>query len=270
MSCPNCFLGSVLEGEPTGVISEIEGAYFASGGPDASNKRAIILLTDIFGLPLNNSKLLADNFAKHLKCDVWIPDLFAGKPPVTVKQMDILPDRAGVKFGFFSILKLISRVWTSIPSLLIFNRSSVVDARTVSVVKKLQEQKKYEKFGAIGYCFGGGVASRLGASTDLFSSIILVHPSPVSDAQLKAIKAPTAWSMPEDDMGISPARVNEIEAFYEGRRGKDTFVDYEVKVYKGTAHGFGARPNFAYPEVKEGFEKAFQQAVDWFNKTIPA
>jgi hypothetical protein len=35
------------------------------------------------------------------------------------------------------------------------------------------------------------------------------------------------------------------------------------------AHGFGARPNFAYPDVKEGFEKAFQQAVDWFNKTIP-
>jgi hypothetical protein len=36
-----------------------------------------------------------------------------------------------------------------------------------------------------------------------------------------------------------------------------------------SAHGFGARPNFAYPDVKEGFEQAFQQAVDWFNRTIP-
>jgi hypothetical protein len=56
MSCPDCFKGSVLEGEPTGVISEFEGAYFASGGnPDS--KRAIILLTDAFGLPLKNSKV---------------------------------------------------------------------------------------------------------------------------------------------------------------------------------------------------------------------
>ncbi|KAJ6512242.1 hypothetical protein C8R47DRAFT_1292436 [Mycena vitilis] len=264
MTCPNCFLGSALEGEPTGVISEIEGAYFASGGPEASVNRAIILLTDVYGLPLKNSKLLADNFARHPKCDVWIPTFSqVCHPPVTVQQMNILPDRAGVKFGFFSVVKLLSRIWTSIPSLLIFNRSSVVDGRTVS----LKEQKKYEKFGAIGYCFGGGVASRLGASTDLFSSIILVHPSPVSDDQLKAIKAPTAWSMPEDDMGIRPARVNEIEAFYQGRRGKDTFVEYEVKVYKGTAHGFVARPNFEFPEVKEGFEKA---SAGCRLKTIPA
>jgi hypothetical protein len=34
-------------------------------------------------------------------------------------------------------------------------------------------------------------------------------------------------------MGIKPARLEEIEAMYEGRKGKDTFVDYEIKVYKG-------------------------------------
>jgi len=111
---------------------------------------------------------------------------------------------------------------------------------------------------------------RMGATTDLFNSIILVHPSPPSDDDLKAIKAPTAWSCAEDEMGIKPERMRQIEAMYEGRKGKDTFVEYEIKTYKGTAHGFGSRPNLAYPDVKEGYEKAFQQAVDWFNKTIPA
>jgi hypothetical protein len=110
--------------------------------------------------------------------------------------------------------------------------------------------------------------------------------------------------MPADTM-LPPERLEKIEALYAGRQGKDTFVDYEIKVYKGiyflcplrggliyhinsrlwydfdssfdrvqitlsAAHGFGARPNFAYADVKEGFEKAFQQAVDWFNKTVPA
>jgi len=184
--------------------------------------------------------------------------------------MKALPDRAGVKLSFFDILKLIWNVLPSVPSILFSNRASVVDGRAISLVKKVQEKNKYEKVGAIGYCFGGGIASRVGSTSTLFDSIVLVHPSPVSDAQLKAIKAPTAWSMGEADMAIKPERLEQIEALYAGRKGKDTFVDYEMKVYKGCAHGFGARPNFAYADVKEGFEKAFQQAVDWFNKTIPA
>ncbi|KAJ7918922.1 hypothetical protein B0H13DRAFT_2433265 [Mycena leptocephala] len=283
MSCPDCFKGSVLEGEPTGVISEFEGAYFASGGnPDS--KRAIILLTDAFGLPLKNSKILADNFALYLKCDVWVPDFFAGRPPVTVEQMKVLPDRAGIKLSFFDVLKFIWNVAPSLPSMLITNRSSVVDGRTISLVKKVQEEHKYEKLGAIGYCFGGGIATRVGSTSTLFDSIVLVHPSPPTDNQLKAIKAPTAWAMGEGTQSLTqrdrffnihasrhdapPERLEKIGALYAGRKGKDTFVDYEIKVYK--AHGFGARPNFAYADVKEGFEKAFQQAVDWFNKTIPA
>ncbi|KAJ7109695.1 Alpha/Beta hydrolase protein [Mycena crocata] len=270
MSCPDCFRGAVLEGEPTGAIrSDYEGAYFASGSGETST-RAIILLTDAFGLPLKNSKILADSYAQHLACDVWVPDFFAGPPPVTEEQMKTMPDRAGVKMSFLDILKFI---WAALPSVpaLIRNRPSVVDARTISFVKKLQENKKYEKLGAIGYCLGGGIALRVGASTGLFNSIVLVHASPpFNDDHIKTIKAPTAWACAESDMSLKPARLEQIEALYEARKGKDTFVDYEIKVYKGTAHGFGARPNFAYPEVKEGFEKAFEQGVVWFNKTIPA
>lgn len=92
------------------------------------------------------------------------------------------------------------------------------------------------------------------------------------------------------DMSFSAKYRQECEAELEGRRGKDNFVDYEFKDYKGklpippwlhnslsmcsrphpgTTHGFAARPNLAYPEVKEGFEGAFEQAVNWFEKTLP-
>jgi carboxymethylenebutenolidase len=82
MSCPDCYRGSILEGKPTGLFTEVDGvaAYLASNLQDtnARQSRAIILLSDAFGLPLVNSHLLADKFSKELSCDVWIPDLFDG------------------------------------------------------------------------------------------------------------------------------------------------------------------------------------------------
>lgn len=78
-SCPDCKKGSILPGEPTGRM--VNGAYFAAG-PSENDSRAIILLTDIFGLALVNSKLLADHFSKCLSADVWIPDMFDGEPSI--------------------------------------------------------------------------------------------------------------------------------------------------------------------------------------------
>ena len=79
MSCENCFKGSRLPGEPKG--SMVDGAYFhAAAAPAAEGepKRAIVLLTDIYGLPLKNSKVMADQLSEKVGVDVWVPDLFDG------------------------------------------------------------------------------------------------------------------------------------------------------------------------------------------------
>ena len=82
MSCEQCTQGHVLAGEPAGSI--VDGAYFhpapttAADGASPASTRAIVLLTDIFGLPLKNCKLIADELSKRVGCDVWVPDLFDG------------------------------------------------------------------------------------------------------------------------------------------------------------------------------------------------
>lgn len=73
MNCEQCGQGYVLKGEPEGTM--VDGAYLSEGG---NKTRAILLLTDIFGLPLVNCKIMADRFSKELDCDVWVPDLFGG------------------------------------------------------------------------------------------------------------------------------------------------------------------------------------------------
>ena len=84
MSCPNCVRGVVLPGEPKGVMRSASDltvdAYLASPKPAAEqwapSTHAIVLLTDIFGLNLVNSKIMADRFSQELGCDVWVPNLF--------------------------------------------------------------------------------------------------------------------------------------------------------------------------------------------------
>lgn len=83
MSCPDCVKGHVLPGETTGeYLTRSYGgadAYFAAApGGSKDGGRAIVLLTDIFGLPMKNPKIMADRFARELECDVWVPDYFAG------------------------------------------------------------------------------------------------------------------------------------------------------------------------------------------------
>ncbi|KIK69628.1 hypothetical protein GYMLUDRAFT_34013 [Collybiopsis luxurians FD-317 M1] len=260
MSCPDCKKGAILPGEPTGSIAP-NGAYF-SPGPSGDSARAIILLTDIFGLPLVNSKLLADHFSKKLSCDVWVPDMFNGKPPFAVDAMKF-PERAGEK------LQLLPNLIKLVPSLpaLYRNRPPVVLVRLRSFIEALQAEKKYGKIGAVGYCFGGAMAVKL-AGTDLLNSVVICHPAPVSEQEVRAMKIPSSWACAEEDMSFKPKTRQKTEAIFVSRKNQGNPIEYEFRDYKGTTHGFAARPNLAYPEVKAGYEGALEQTVQWFEKTL--
>lgn len=80
MSCPRCQEGYILPGEPTGTIEKaFNGAYYSPAPDGKEASHAVILLTDAFGLATKNCKVMADEFAKRLNCDVWIPDYFEGE-----------------------------------------------------------------------------------------------------------------------------------------------------------------------------------------------
>lgn len=74
--CEHCQKGNTLPGQPSGeTVKEYNGAYLA---PGADKSKAVILLTDMFGLPLVNCKIMADQLAEKLGYDVWVPDMFDG------------------------------------------------------------------------------------------------------------------------------------------------------------------------------------------------
>ena len=79
--CEDCIKGAKLEGTPKGTVQP-DGTYFRpapeGAAPSDGPKRAVVVLTDIFGMPLVNCKLIADHIAEQLGCDVWVPDQFEG------------------------------------------------------------------------------------------------------------------------------------------------------------------------------------------------
>jgi len=87
-------------------------------------------------------------------------------------------------------------------------------------------------------------------------------------SEIEAIRVPTSWACAEEDIYWSQSTRLRCEAILAGRKGKEGFVEYEFKDYKGTAHGFASRPNLNVPEVKLAYDGAFEQTVEWFNKTL--
>ncbi|KAH7884962.1 hypothetical protein F5I97DRAFT_1881233 [Phlebopus sp. FC_14] len=271
MSCPDCNRGSILAGTPTGSLTKLNGveAYFAPAVPSAEGVTkpfALVLLSDAFGLPLVNTKIMADKFAKDLACDVWIPDLFNGEPILDVNGLDhLLPQRAH-HWPLWDKIRLFIRLLPRI-GVLRRNRPSVVSLRTAGFIKTLREEKKYSKIGAAGYCFGGTIAALL-APSGFLNSIVICHPGSLTEADIEAIDIPTAWACAEDDMSFSPEKREKAEAIFAARKGRQDFVPYEFVDYKGTAHGFACRPNFAFEDVKVGFEKCMEQTAAWILKTL--
>ncbi|PPQ81617.1 hypothetical protein CVT25_013592 [Psilocybe cyanescens] len=304
MSCPKCIEGFVLPGEPSGTIEQdFQGAYHASPSSlsasetvtsNASKQRAIIFLTDGFGLPLKNCKIMADNLANRLDCEVWVPDYFdadiqdvppscLGRPLVPVDDLRT-PDRASKKMSILDWVKFI--VFTGIPSLpaFIHSRPSVADKRVTSVIhfplsckrfsligskfiNLLKEKKQYEKLGIVGYCFGGAATVRF-ASTDLVDAAVICHPASFPTREAEVIRVPTSWACAEVDIFWPHSKRLQVEAILASKKGKETYTEYEFKDYPGTAHGFAARPNLNLPEVKDAYEQAFEQTVEWFKKTL--
>ncbi|KAI6041374.1 dienelactone hydrolase, partial [Pisolithus marmoratus] len=276
MSCPDCNRGSVLAGKPTGSIVKVDGteAYFAKGPPSKSalfepkGSVAVVLLSDAFGLPLVNIKLIADKLANDLLCDVWVPDLFDGAPLLRVEGMEtqLLPDRPGYS-SFWDKFCMIAFVVLPRVGTILRSRPSVGDVRAKQFIKAIREDRKYHKVGGVGYCYGGGVAARLATTLNYLDSVVICHPAPILINSIKKIKIPASWVCAEDDMFFKKKRMR-AEAIFAERKDSGDAVPYEFVDYKGTVHGFACRPNLAFEDVKAAFEKSLEQTTVWLRKTL--
>ncbi|KAI2602469.1 dienelactone hydrolase family protein [Hypoxylon sp. NC1633] len=242
MSMSSCCLkGFKWSGTPVGKTGKLgdNDTYITGDNPDV----AILIIHDIFGWTFPNLRLLADHFAQEANATVYLPDYFGGE------IVDPAPILAG-DWAKFDIGAFLGR-----------NGRHVREPELFTTAKVLRQQ--YKKVGAIGYCYGGWAALRLGAkehSPPLVDCISTGHPSLLTNKDIDEIAVPVQFLAPEHD----PIFTAELKT-YTFATVPTLGVDFDYRYFPGQEHGALIRGD----EKKEGeriaMARAKDAAVGWFN-----
>jgi len=238
-----CTKATLFEGTPSGKdikITNGNDAYLAEAA--TPTKKAVLYIPDIFGI-WQNSKLMADSFAAK-GYTTLIPDIFNGDALT-------LPFPEG-----FDLFK-----WFAEGS----SGDNPHDAEHIDpIVKAGIDALKgmgYTSIASVGYCIGAKYTVRH------YKSGIQVgfgaHPSFVSEEEFNGITGPFSIAAAETDEIFPQEKRWEAEKLLN----KMT-IPWEIRVFSGTEHGFAARGDPAVKQQRFAKERAFQQAVDWFDEHL--
>lgn len=241
----DCIAGVRHEGTPEGTLEKLGGTETYVAIPkdlDYPKEKAVLFLTDVFGIALVNNKLLCDDFARN-GFQVYAPDFFDG---------DYLPTD-GMNNPDFDV-----EAWRA------RHPYEKVRPRLDAVVAELKK-RGITVFGATGYCFGAKYAIDL-AKENVIASAVIAHPSRIavpddftymlahSHASLLINSCEVDQAFPQE----SQAKADEI--FGEGKYAPG----YQRLHWEGCRHGFAVRGDMSDPKVKAGKEGAFKATVEWF------
>lgn len=240
-----CFTGFYHEGEHFGSVEQVYGVetYVTKETCHSRKDFVIVLLTDIYGIKLNNCILVADQLSEGCKAKVYIPDILFNDP---VESLD----------GSTNFQEWLAR-----------HPAEKVKELVEKFIKDIRKNEpEVKKIAVVGYCYGAKFAvqqiSKIDGQADICA---IAHPSFVTMEELAQIdtKRPLLISAADNDMIFtdelrhqSVLKLKEINAVWQ------------LDLFSGTTHGFAARGDITIPSVKYAKEKALADQIFWFNHFI--
>jgi len=259
-----CLSGVVNDGKPTGREEQIAGfpTYVAEPKGDSKSK-SIVLITDIFGWKLPNTRLCADEYAKA-GFYVYVPDFHEGQslpieflqsaePPLKVQQNLTMLDKA----------KNTATVATTLGPWLVTHREAVTKPKIDGFINHLRTTPGTNKIGALGFCWGGRYAV-LAAHGEVDAAVAL-HPSLVAvPGDFDPITKPISIGLGDKDSLVDHKTMGGIQ----DTLAKKTDVPHEIRIYEDQVHGFALRGDFSSEKDKKSMDEATQQGIEWFNEYL--
>lgn len=131
-----------------------------------------------------------------------------------------------------------------------------------ALVKHLREVVGATKVGVVGYCFGAKYAVRALGDGGADAGFV-AHPSLVGAEEVRAIKGPLSIAAAETDQMFPAEKRYETEGILA-----EVGQPWQVCLYGGVAHGFAVRGDLERKEGRFAKERAFVQAVLWFDEWL--
>ncbi|KHN94275.1 Dienelactone hydrolase family [Metarhizium album ARSEF 1941] len=245
-SRPCCNVPPVVsEGyKPKGTYEEIGGyKTYVTGPSDAT--RAIVVIYDIFGYfeqTLQGADILAHSDSEH-KYKVLIPDWFKGNPAAIEWYPPDTPEKEEKLGAFFGK----------------FPPPATAAAVPAYVQAVKRQNASLTKFGIVGYCWGGKVATlATKAESNPFGVMASVHPAMIDPADAQGLNVPVVLLASGDE----PAE--DVKKFEDAAK-----VPKHVEIFQDQIHGWmAARADLSKDRVKEEYERGYKVLLGFFGKHL--
>ncbi|RSL80307.1 hypothetical protein CEP51_006696 [Fusarium floridanum] len=269
MSCPDCFKGSIHDGEPRGRTIRLHDldTYVVEPSEGKEVKGIAVVIPDAFGWEFVNCRLLADNYADKSNYKVYLPDFMIGDaaPLSALDKMHVAMAPGNLlKRGYNLFLTL----WAVVP-FMIRNRFG----KTYPIVKNFFEKLRKSEgailpVGVAGFCWGGKLAILLshGVEVDgkpIIDAAFTGHPSGLSfPGDFEKVTVPLSVAVGDIDSQFPLEMAEKMNNLVESKPGP---TRGEVKIYPGAGHGFCVRASMEKDGLAEKASAAEDQAIAWFN-----
>ncbi|EEF45407.1 endo-1,3;1,4-beta-D-glucanase [Ricinus communis] len=238
MSGPQCCANppTLDPASGSGHVEKLGGLNSYITGPSDS-KRAILLISDVYGFEAPNLRKLADKVATA-GFYVVVPDFFYGDP--------YAPDNADRPI----------QVWLKDHG----TDKGFEDAKPLVQTLK---SKGVSAIGAAGFCWGAKVVVQL-AKPEFIQAAVMLHPSFVTVDDIKAVEVPISILGAETDHLSPPALVKQFEEVLNAK----SEVGSRCKIFPKVAHGWTVRYNVEDENAAKCADEAHGDMIEWFTKHV--
>ncbi|KAF2034588.1 alpha/beta-hydrolase [Setomelanomma holmii] len=205
-------------------------------GRNTSDK-VLLYVTDIFGVPLLQNKLLADSLAANDYL-VVMPDLFRGDA-ISVEEQE-----AGLNLTEWRAL----------------HPTSDIDSIINTTITYVRSELNASRIGGLGFCFGGKYVPRFLTTTGGIDLGFIAHPSSLTEQEIGAIANPISIAAGTLDASFNATAKVRAESILNTNN-----ITFQSNLYYGAPHGFAVRVNQSVPVQAYAKQASFVQAVTWFN-----
>ncbi|KAI5256715.1 hypothetical protein E4T42_01383 [Aureobasidium subglaciale] len=274
-----CASGSLHTGIPTGTTSKLHDldVYIASPSPEKTPKGIVVILPDIFGWTLPNTRILADSFAANGDFLVMLPDFMDGNVfphdlIISIKALDATGPFAWITKGYH-FMKLLWRGWPFLKN----DKARLVRPRVYKFFRGLQSSHPDLPVAAAGYCWGGQWVVELcmndeDCAVDVKPFVVCgftAHPSRLKiPTDIHMVYYPLSIAAAGIDQQIPVVKARQIEDILKAKTAKmkDIGIEHEFTLYEGVHHGFAVRADENEDHERKCGKKAEEQAIRWFTK----